>query len=280
MPRVPIDDSLLVAYADGELDPVTRRRVDDLLEQNPAARDRVAMFRRSGDLLRSAFSEAEYVAPPERHLARARETLKLKGRPRRAWWALAAAAAIAGLVIGNLVLPANLGIGESASSRLAYILEEVREYHAVFARETDHVVEVPASRRDHIETWLGNRVHYPFLVPDLTSRGLAFLGARLVAIGGGVVAQLMYADGGHERIAICVAFTEDKLYAPRQSVQRGGIKVIGEADGHHMFFVAGPTFNPELEPIAKSLPALLQVPDTANAQKARVPYGGFTPRDR
>ena len=154
----------------------------------------------------------------------------------------------------------NFGVGQSASSKLDYLLEEVREYHAVFARETEHVVEVPASRRDHIEAWLGNRVHYPFTVPDLTSRGLTFLGARMIAIGGGVVAQLMYVDRDGEHIAICVAFTEDKLDAPLQSIQKAGLKVMGLAEGHHVFIVAGPKFNPELEPIAKSLPALLQGP--------------------
>jgi len=272
----PIDDALLVAYVDGELDPVTRRRVDDLLEQNAAVRDRVAMFRRSGDLLRSAFSEAEYLAPPERMAARTREILKPKLPPRRAWWALPVAAAIAGLVIGNLVLPPNLGVGQSASSKLDYLLEEVREYHAVFARETEHAVEVPASRRDHIEAWLGNRVHYPFTVPDLTARGLMFLGARMIAIGGGVVAQLMYVDRDGEHIAICVAFTEDKLDAPMQSIQKADLRVMGLAEGHHAFVVAGPKFNPELEPIAKSLPALLQgPPDDTNKARERRNFGGF-----
>src|SRR5262245_12317681 len=271
MNSLPVDDALLVAYVDGELDPVTRRHVDDLLEQNAAVRARVAMFRRSGDLLRTAFSEAEYMAPPERLAARIRERVQPRARPWRTWLALPVAAAIAGLVIGNLALPVNFGMGESSSSRMAHLLEEVREYHVVFARETEHVVEVPASRREHIEAWLGNRVHYPFAVPDLASRGLTFLGGRLVPVGGGVVAQLMYADGGGEHVAICIAFTEDKLTAPLQSVQKAGFKVIGEADGHHVFTVAGPKFNRELEPLAKGLPALLQVADAGNTQKQRAP---------
>ena len=118
MNSLPIDDTLLVAYVDGELDPITRRRVDDLLEQNAAVRDRVAMFRRSGELLRSAFSEAEYMAPPERLVARTKRILKPGSRLRQAWWALPVAAAIAGLVIGNLALPTNFGIGQSASSNI------------------------------------------------------------------------------------------------------------------------------------------------------------------
>ena len=276
MNSLPIDDTLLVAYVDGELDPITRRRVDDLLEQKAAVRDRVAMFRRSGELLRSAFSEAECMPPPEQLVARTKQILKPSLRPWQAWWALPVAAAIAGLVIGNLALPTNFGIGQSASSKLDYLLEEVREYHAVFARETEHVVEVPASRRDHIEAWLGDRVRYPFTVPDLTARSLTFLGARLVAIGGGVVAQLMYIDRHGEHIALCVAFTQDRLDAPMQSIQKAGLRVAGLAEGHHAFFVAGPEFNPEVEPLAKSLPALLQGPsgDTFKSRERRN-FGGF-----
>lgn len=278
MSHIPIDDSLLVAYVDCELDPATRQRVAEVIEQNAAVRERAAMFNRSTDLLRSALSEAEYMVPPERLVVEATKQLTHGMHSRRGWLALpvAVAAAIAGLIIGNLVLPPNLGIGQSAASKLDYLLEEVREYHAVFARETEHAVEVPASRRDHIQAWLGNRVHYPFVVPDLTSRGLTFLGGRLVPIGGGVVAQLMYVDGEGEHVAICVAFTENRLDAPLQSIQRAGFRVMGLAEGNHAFFVAGPKSYSELEPIAKSLPALLRASpdDTVKAREKRG-FGGF-----
>ena len=118
MNSLPIDDALLVAYVDGELDPITRRRVDNLLEQNAAVRDRVAMFRRSGELLRSAFSEAECMPPPEQLVARTKQILKPSLRPWQARWALPVAASIAGLVIGNLAVPTNFGIGQTLAGEL------------------------------------------------------------------------------------------------------------------------------------------------------------------
>ena len=96
----------------------------------------------------------------------------------------------------------------------------------------------------------------------------------MVALAGGVAAQLMYVDGGAEYIAICVAFTEDKLNSPLQSVQKAGFEVLGEAEGHHAFIVAGPQSNPALEPIARSLPALLH----ADARVDRPTFGGFRAR--
>ena len=274
MGTLPVDDTLLVAYVDGELDAATHQRIADLVEQEPAVRARVAMFRRSCDLLRAALSDDKYMAVPEPLAGRANKMLKGHANRLLAWLSLPVAAAIVGLVVGNLALPPNFGVGQSSSGRLADLLEDVREYHAMFARETEHVVEVPASRREHIRAWLGDRVHYPLNVPDLTSRGLTFLGARMVALSGGVAAQLMYVDGGGEYIAICVALTEDKLNAPLQSVQKAGFEVLGEAEGHHTFIVAGPQSNPALEPIARSLPALLH----ADARVDRPNFGGFRAR--
>ena len=270
----PVDDTLLVAYIDGELDAATRQRITDLVEQEPAVRARVAMFRRSSDLLRSALSDDQYMAVPEPLAGRASKVLKRHANRLLAWLSLPVATAIVGLVAGNLALPPNFGVGQGSSGRLASILEEVREYYVVHARETEHIVEVPASRRDHIEAWLGDRVHYPFTVPDLTSRGLTFLGARLVAISDGVVAQLMYADGSGKHMAICIGFSEDKLDAPMQSIQQGGIRVIGQAEGHHALVVVGLKTDPALEPIARNLPALLH----ADARADRPNFGGFRAR--
>ena len=270
MSTLPIDDALLVAYVDGELDDVIRQRVADLIEKNASVRDRAAMFRRSTDLLRSALSGNEFMDVPEQLVSRTTKIVKHNPRPRLAWLSLPVAAAIVGLVVGNLALPPNLGVGQSSSGRLASILEDVRDYYVVHARETEHVVEVPASRRDHIEAWLGDRVHYPFTVPDLSSRGLTFLGARLVAISDGVVAQLMYVDGGGEQLAICIGFTEGKLDAPLQSIQQGRIQVIGRAEGHHAFVVVGLKSDPAVESIARSLPGLLQ-----GTKNPATNYGGF-----
>jgi anti-sigma factor RsiW len=62
------------------------------------------------------------------------------------------------------------------------MLNEIVEYHAIYARGTQHLAEVPADRKDHIEKWLGDRLSQEFHVPDLSSMGLPFAGARLLGI--------------------------------------------------------------------------------------------------
>src|SRR5216684_1741531 len=38
------------------------------------------------------------------------------------------------------------------------LLDEIADYHVLYAREDEHLVEVPADRREHIEAWLGDRL--------------------------------------------------------------------------------------------------------------------------
>ena len=77
MGTLPVDDTLLVAYVDDELDvATTHRRIADLVEQEPAVRARVAMFRRSSDLLRSALSDHNYISVPEQLAGRVTKMLK------------------------------------------------------------------------------------------------------------------------------------------------------------------------------------------------------------
>ena len=82
MTRTQIDDNLLVAYADGELGPATNREIELLALRDPAVQARIAMFRRSAELLREALSGPEALAVPP-PLATAVERIPGPGGHRR-----------------------------------------------------------------------------------------------------------------------------------------------------------------------------------------------------
>lgn len=82
-------------------------------------------------------------------------------------------------------------------------LAEVADYHQIYARQTRHLAEVPASERDHIEKWLGKEIGVAFAVPDLANAGWTFQGARLLVAAGKPVAQLLYTDASGSVIALC-----------------------------------------------------------------------------
>src|SRR5690242_6433541 len=184
------DDSLLMAYADGERDPVAAGRVEAALERDPELQRKVERLRRSAHLVRAAFSHS----PCQSALSRRNVAMgRTAPRPRYALLAACVALFMAGAVTGSAVTLFRPSV--SFADRL---LDEVADYHALYARETEHQAEVPAARLEHIEEWLGERLHRRLVVPKLSEHGLTFAGARLLVVDGAPVAQLLYHRPGHE----------------------------------------------------------------------------------
>ncbi|QDC08340.1 hypothetical protein FHY55_03375 [Oceanicola sp. D3] len=111
----------------------------------------------------------------------------------------------AGALITRVIAP-NEELADGHATR--GWMDEIADYHRVYARQTAHLVEVPATERAHIETWLGKETGVPFNVPDLTASGFNFQGARLLVAGGKPVAQLLYTDAEGQVMALCVLARE------------------------------------------------------------------------
>src|SRR5882672_5783277 len=121
---------LLVAYADGELAPEEAQKAETLIAGDPQARAMVDMFRETAALLSAACGEEFY----ERGAA-----FSSAARSRQRYgWALAASLATAIAGFGGGTMWAG-----GPSSERTELLEDVVGYHAVYSRETRHLVEVP-----------------------------------------------------------------------------------------------------------------------------------------
>jgi anti-sigma factor RsiW len=200
------EDAVLVAYVDGELDESTARRVEAAIEQNPETRQKVELLRQSASLVGAVFRQPKYqqVAPGlAQTVSTPRQSRWARFRPARRF-ALPVAASIVAALIGFGV---GFWRGGAESDFAERLLDEVAEYHVVFAREREHQVEITADRLDEIQSWLGERLGRKLVVPDLSDRGLTFRGARLLVVGRQPVAQLVYAfPGRHDRpLALCIA---------------------------------------------------------------------------
>lgn len=206
-----VDDATLAAYVDGELDSDQLAEVDSLLAKNESARRKVEELRAVTARLRTACSEQRFGPPPERFL-----TLAEPGHPpmpkrtlfrtvsTSRWRRHALAASLLLLIGGNYVFDAAWRWSQGAASMNAEILEEIAEYHIIYAREREHLVEVPAARKAHIEQWLGNRLDRELIVPDLSRQGMEFAGARMLVLAGNPVAQLIYTRSAGAPIALCI----------------------------------------------------------------------------
>ena len=61
-----------------------------------------------------------------------------------------------------------------------------------------------ASDKDHLQTWLSNRVGLKLVAPDLVAEGFQLVGGRLLPAGQGKAAMLLYEDAKGQRISLFV----------------------------------------------------------------------------
>jgi anti-sigma factor RsiW len=218
-------DDRLIAYLDGEVDASARHEIEDWLDSDPAARDKLVALARSAALVRSAFDEVTHEPLPDRLIAAARgervsaePSAKIRPfRPgqgtgsapaaRRWWLGLPLAASLFGLLLGGAVtylsvaklLPGGIG-GKQPAVEMAAAdslwLDNAVGYFKLAASAGDGaLVDVPATG-DAREAWqkisqsLPQEVRWPDL--NLKPWGLNFRGARLVVADGRPAAQLMY----------------------------------------------------------------------------------------
>lgn len=196
----------LSAYRDRQLPEDQAREVTALLAQDPAVRAEYDALLRTDDAIDRAFA-AMLDDPVPMHLARAVERAEMAppaaNSPFAPRWGTGLAAAFALLVIGG-ASGSYLGRTYFPPQQVAGgWLDQVADYHRVYAAQVRHLVEVPASDKAHLETWLTESTGVAFTVPDLAASGLTFQGARLLVAAGKPVAQLMYTDAQGQVVAVC-----------------------------------------------------------------------------
>lgn len=224
-------ETVLSAYVDGELDAAAAAEVEALLATDAQAQRLVEMYRETGALLRAAMAEPFFAEGSHDLLDRPRL------RAGRAGWpvAWAIAASIVACVIG---FGGGTVWGSWSGGPREALIDEVAEYHAVYSRETVHLVEVPAAQSEHLRTWLGHRIERRLDIPDLTAAGLQFAGGRMLVIGGKPAANLTYTRDRGQPVALCILQSEGPAEELRVE-RRGGLRVAIWQDGHYAYLIVG-----------------------------------------
>ena len=222
-------EPLLVAYVDGELDPSGIAEAERILAQSPEARRSVAIYRATAALLRAACATSVYADPAPVRVATAPLRAPRWRRP------LAVAASVALLAIGY-----GAGMLAAPSAGADDFINDVAEYHAVYSRETTHLVEVPQSQADEIARWLGERLQRPLVPPDLSAVGLRFAGARMWISDGKPVADLLYTRANGLPVALCIVHAADTAERGIIAVTlRGDERVASWESAGYTFAVVG-----------------------------------------
>jgi anti-sigma factor RsiW len=223
------NDEILVAFVDGELDAAAFREVAAIVASDPAVADEVRKLRQSATLVRSVMNQPEYQQLSTCVLS----TVARRTMTRRR--ALSEAAAGVAFLVGGFA--AGFAANKLTAQPQQFVRRlqgEIADYHAMYAREDEHQTEVGADRVAHIQEWLGSRLNRNLRVPDLTSRRLSFRGARLLAVDGRPVVELLYQqpERPHEPMGLCISYSGGGQSDPVASVTNGLNQVMWQRHGY------------------------------------------------
>jgi anti-sigma factor RsiW len=216
-----ITESILHAFADGQLGDADRVRVEAHLAHDAEAAERVRAWREQNEALRALYNPVLNEPVPQRLLgARA---------PRARWPQLALAAGALGLSFGlGWMVRAHQ---PDRAMEIAALPRSAAIAYAVYAPEVRHPVEVAADQQDHLVKWLSKRLGRDLKVPVLTQQGFELVGGRLLPGGKGPVAQFMYQDTKGQRITLYVSRRDEPRDTAFRFSQEDKIAVFYWIDG-------------------------------------------------
>lgn len=251
----------LSAYLDGELDAAEARSVEAMLEKDPALQAELDALIAADALAQDQF-DALLNEPVPLALAQKIKSLPVGTPPSRTasrpvarpvWGALAAGLAlfmfggVGGYVLKDRISPAGSQVAQAGW------LNDIADYHAIYAAQQRHLVEVGADEADHLKAWLGASVGADFSIPDLSGFGLTFEGGRLLVANGKPVAQLMYRQADGTVIALCLQSSPngDAASPPVFKLQTiKGFDFVSWKGNGAAYVVIGPGGQPDLTEIA------------------------------
>ncbi len=267
----PLDQAILdqlSAYMDGALPTNDALSLERLIESNPAIAAEFAALSRADQAARTGF-DSLLTDPVPTALARAIDRAPLADLPPPKaanitspplWRSLAAGFVL--LLIGGAggAYLHRTSAPDQVASATGW-LDQVADYHLIYANQKRHLVEVPASDTDHLQKWLSDTTGVAFTVPDLSASGLTFQGARLLVASGKPVAQLVYTDATGQVVALCflaggnaAAGTGTTAFQTRLAK---GLNMVWWNSNDASYVVVGPSTGVDLQSVAKAASTVL-----------------------
>ncbi|MGX8008728.1 anti-sigma factor family protein [Mesorhizobium sp. ORM8.1] len=237
---------------DGELPGEERMAYDAWLEANPEMKARATRYIADRAALRSAFAGVmDEPVPARLRQAVFGEATARTPAWRSRWWLSAAAAVV--LAVGGLggYVAGIDGIGKTDESD-DLLAEQAIAAHVIYAAEKRHAVEVPASDKDHLQTWLSDRIGLKLVAPDLASEGFELVGGRLLPAGQGKAAMLLYEDAKGERISLFVTAESSATTRGTYTAEADGPEAVYWLDKGYGCAVVGSLPPERLSAVAKS----------------------------
>lgn len=201
-----IDDTILQAFVDGELDPARAAEVEAWLLAHPAQQTRVEAWKKNDEALRGALPPMAIEPLPADLRDAMQAPAQTRSAPRRMVWNAIAATLLLGIgSIGGWLAHAYSVVETNRNAFSASIASRAMDAHIVYAADLRHPIEVPASEQSHLNAWLSRRVQQQIAAPDLSGAGFSLLGGRLLSDDGKPAALFMYEGADGRRLTVMLA---------------------------------------------------------------------------
>ena len=248
-----ITEDDLHAYVDGLLSDDDRAAVEAWLAERPEEQSRVEDWKRQGESLRNVF--ASYAAAHPRdasmltreEVARAWRLKPLLLRTAAAFLIFTAGAAAGRLLPWSVSTPQDVVLASLTTD----IPAQAKSAYLIYASEVRHPVEVGAGEQQHLATWLGKRLGYPFAIPDLSKIGYDLVGGRLIPVSGKPGAMLMYQDRTGRRVTVLIGHNEENRTTSFRMASADGIETFYWIDNELGYAVSAELTRAEVQAIAE-----------------------------
>lgn len=249
-----VTDAMLLAFADGRASDAERAAVEHFLESNPQKAAEIAHWQRQNEALNTIFPSLANDTVPER-LDPRRIARGITANNTARFSRIAAALAL--LILGGAIGWGSRDVVTPVEASSDALINGAVLAHALYVKENRHAVEVSAGDKDHLVTWLSNRVTQPVNPPDLSSEGFSFVGGRLLPpveyATTGPAAQLMYENAASERITIYVTSALPDRAETSEFTSRGSHEAFYWANDRITCTVVGELPEVQMQVVAKKV---------------------------
>jgi anti-sigma factor RsiW len=232
----PLSDADLNALLDGEVGAPERAALEQRLQLDPSAQQRLANWRAQRDAIRRLHAGLLQEPIPDALRAAAQQASQARGALWSGFrWGGLAASVLLAFAAGWLSSAQWSGqhserLVASAQTQPVFARDAALA-HAVYTPEQRHPVEVTAAEQAHLVQWLSKRTGRALKVPDLSAQAYQLVGGRLLPGDRGARAQFMF---------------ESTQSGPRITLYMGAVGSAGD---------------PTVQPVPSSTPRSMPAPD-------------------
>lgn len=205
--HTPLSDAEIDAWIDGQVPPADQAALQERLNHDARARERIAQGLALRDRLRTLHRDTLDEPVPTALLAAAQGAQAASARALRwqRWGGMAAGVVVAfgagWMGRSNWPLPTEQQAATTANGLPGFARDAVLA-HVVYSPEKRHPVEVGASEQEHLVQWLSRRTGKALKVPDLARQGYQLVGGRLLPGAAGARALFMFQNVDGVRLTL------------------------------------------------------------------------------